>query len=318
MLKPNDLVKIKSISDIASTLDLNGCLDGLPFMPEMEEYSGKIFRVSLKVEKTCVDNPTMYMAEFKNNDVYFLEDLRCSGKFHDGCQRGCRIFWKETWLEKVNEKNIESPPKIRLSDDTKLKLKVKKDEEVYFCQSTELRNATIPLSTKEKILKLYRDVKIGTYNFFEALKLLILPLSRKFIKKIKDQHPRGELTKTPVEVLNLQPGEIVEVRSFEEILQTLDRKGKNKGLSFEPDMKIFCGKQFKVRNRLDKMILERNGKMIEVQNSVILEGVTCECFFAFGGCPRREFQYWREIWLKRVPINQEKTAINKYESFAEF
>ncbi len=100
-------------------------------------------------------------------------------------------------------------------------------------------------------------------------------------------------------------------------MQTLDIKGKNKGLSFEPDMKIFCGKQFKVRNRLDKMILERNGIMIEVQNSVILDGVTCECFFAFGGCPRREFQYWREIWLKRVPLNKEDTTTNKSESFAE-
>ncbi|WP_337873192.1 hypothetical protein [Ignavibacterium sp.] len=318
MLKLNDLVKVKSISEIASTLDFSGCLNGLPFMPEMAEYAGKIFRVSLKVEKTCVDNPTMYMAEFKKNDVYFLEDLRCSGKFHDGCQRGCRIFWKESWLEKVNDEIFESHQKTSLSDDINLKLKVKKDDEIYFCQSTELRNATKPLSAKEKIFKLFKDVKIGTYNFFEALKLLILPLSRKFIKKIKDQHPRGELTKTPVEVLNLQPGEIVEVRSIEEILQTLDKKGKNKGLSFEPDMKIFCGKQFKVRTRLDQMILERNGKMIEVQNSVILEGVTCECFFTFGGCPRREFQYWREIWLKRVPVNKEETTINKSKSFAEF
>ncbi|WP_337866663.1 hypothetical protein [Ignavibacterium sp.] len=318
MLKLNDLVKVKSISEIASTLDFSGCLNGLPFMPEMAEYAGKIFRVSLKVEKTCVDNPTMYMAEFKKNDVYFLEDLRCSGKFHDSCQRGCRIFWKESWLEKVNDEIFESHQKTSLSDDINLKLKVKKDEEIYFCQSTELRNATKPLSAKEKIFKLFKDVKIGTYNFFEALKLLILPLSRKFIKKIKDQHPRGELTKTPVEVLNLQPGEIVEVRSIEEILQTLDKKGKNKGLSFEPDMKIFCRKQFKVRTRLDQMILERNGKMIEVQNSVILEGVTCECFFTFGGCPRREFQYWREIWLKRVPVNKEETTINKSKSFAEF
>ncbi len=198
-----------SFDTIEETLDQNGCLDGLPFMPEMLQHCGKTFRISLKVEKTCVDTPTMYMAELRNNDVYFLDDLRCSGEFHDGCQRGCRIFWKESWLEKVDEEISEDHP---IYDSYFDKLKVKKSDEVYFCQSTELHNATIPLSTKEKIFKLFKDVKIGTYNFFEAFKLLILPLTRKFVKKIKDQHPKGTLTKTPQEVLNLRPGELVEVR----------------------------------------------------------------------------------------------------------
>lgn len=302
MFKPNTLVKVKSFGQITQTLDENGCVDGLPFMPEMIEYCGKSFRISLKVEKTCVDNPTMFMAEFRNNDVYFLEDLRCSGVCHDGCQRACRIFWKECWLEPANdihEKEI-SGSEINNFEELKKHLRTKLSDEIYFCQSTQLREATIPLTVKEKIHKLFIDVKIGTYNFFEALKLLFYPLVRKIIRRIKDQHPKGELTKTPEEVLNLQPGELVQVRSFEEIVKTLDKRGRNKGLTFEPDMKVFCGRQFKVRNRLEKMILERNGKMIEVKNSVILEGVTCECYFAFGGCPRKEFQYWREIWLKRI------------------
>lgn len=302
MLKQNQLVRVKSLSAILNSLDESGCIDGLPFMPEMIEHCGRKFRVSLKVEKTCVDNPTMHMAEFTNNDVYFLEDLRCSGKFHDGCQRGCRIFWKESWLEPVNENETDE---IIIDDsanppDFKNFLKTKTNDSTYFCQSTQLNAATIPLNPKEKIFKLFTDVKIGTYDLLKAVKLLIIPLLRKIIRKIKDQHPKGSLTVTPEEVLNLLPGETVEVRSFEEIVTTLDKKGKNKGLAFEPDMKMFCGKRFKVRNRLDRMILEKNGRMIEVRNSVILEGVTCECFFAFGGCPRKEFQYWREIWLKRV------------------
>ncbi|GMU95631.1 hypothetical protein [Ignavibacterium sp.] len=302
MLKPNQLVKVRPLNQILHTLDTEGCLDGLPFMPEMIEYCEKIFRIASKVEKTCVDNPTMYMAEFRNNDVYFLEDLRCSGLFHDGCQRACRIFWKESWLEPVSgiKSEITEDSSIHSDEMDKQKLRTRQTDEIYFCQSTWLRNATKPLSAKEKIFKLFTDVKIGTYNIIEALKLLLFPLLRKLVRKIRDQHPRGNLTKTPEEVLNLQPGEVVEVRSFDEIITTLDKRGKNKGLLFDPEMKIFCGKRFKVRNRLEKMILERNGKMIEVKNSVILEGVTCECYFAFGGCPRKEFQYWREIWLKRV------------------
>lgn len=302
MLKQKDLVRVKSLKQIINTLDVDGCLDGLPFMPEMVEYCGKTYRISFKVEKTCVDNPVMYMGEFKNNDVYFLEDLRCSGANHNGCNRACRIFWKESWLEPISNDDSKCISYDLSHNDeiVKNKLKTKKTDEIYFCQSTQLRYATRPLTSKEKVFKLIKDVKIGTYDLINATKLLLLPVLRKLIRKIKDQHPHGILTKTPEGILNLQPGEIVEVKPLDEIVATLDKNGKNKGLSFEPDMKTFCGKQFKVRNRLDKMILEKNGKMIDVRNSVILEGVTCECYFAFGGCPRKEFQFWREIWLKRV------------------
>uniref|UniRef100_A0A832D116 Uncharacterized protein n=1 Tax=Ignavibacterium album TaxID=591197 RepID=A0A832D116_9BACT len=300
MLKVNTKVRVKSPQEIFKTLDENGCKDNLPFMPEMLQYCGREFIISGKVEKTCVDNPTMYMAEFINNDVYFLSDLRCSGEFHDGCQRACRIFWKEDWLEVINNNFNETSNALIASNDLSGKLKVKKNDEVYFCQSTELRNATKPLSVKEKIQKLFQDYRNRNYSIIRLIKVVVFPLLRKFQKKIKDTEPKGQLTTTPTEVLNLQPGELVEIKSFDEIKQTLDVSGRNKGLLFDSDMIQFCGKRFKVRSRLDKMILERNGKMIEVKNTVILEGVTCQCFFAFGGCPRKEFQFWREVWLKRV------------------
>ncbi|WP_243668663.1 hypothetical protein [Methanoculleus chikugoensis] len=43
------------------------------------------------------------------------------------------------------------------------------------------------------------------------------------------------------EVLDLQPGEFVQVRSLEEIRSTLDENGKYKGLLFMPEMEDFCG-----------------------------------------------------------------------------
>lgn len=300
MLQVNTKIRIKSPQEIFKTLDENGCKDNLPFMPEMLQYCGKEFIISGKVEKTCVDNPTMYMAEFINNDVYFLDDLRCSGEFHDGCRRACRIFWKEDWLELIKENFSETSNDFIASNELSRKLKVKKNDDIYFCQSTELRNATRPLSIKEKIQKLFCDYRNKNYGLIYLIKAVILPLLRKVQKKIKDTEPKGNLTTTPTEILNLQPGELVEIKSFDQIKQTLDVGGRNKGLLFDSDMIQFCGKRFKVRNRLDKMILERNGKMIEVRNTVILDGVTCQCFFAFGGCPRREYQFWREIWLKRV------------------
>ena len=48
------------------------------------------------------------------------------------------------------------------------------------------------------------------------------------------------------------------------------------------------------------MILEPTGEMKQVHNTVILDGLNCLCWNVFGGCPRNDFMYWREIWLNRV------------------
>ncbi|MGQ9848380.1 MAG: hypothetical protein ACUVQP_12895, partial [Bacteroidales bacterium] len=172
MLKVNTKIRIKFPPEISKVLDENGCKDNLPFMPEMLQYCGKEFIISGKVEKTCVDNPTMYMAEFINNDVYFLDDLRCSGEFHDGCQRACKIFWKEDWLE-IKENFDETSNDLTASDELIKNLKVKKSDKVYFCQSTELRNATRPLSMKEKIKKLFCDYRNKNYSLIYIIKVLI-------------------------------------------------------------------------------------------------------------------------------------------------
>jgi hypothetical protein len=49
-------------------------------------------------------------------------------------------------------------------------------------------------------------------------------------------------------------------------------------------------------------------------NTVILEGVTCDSsIYAFGGCPRMDFLYWREIWLKRVKPSEKMERIQETE-----
>jgi hypothetical protein len=48
------------------------------------------------------------------------------------------------------------------------------------------------------------------------------------------------------EVLDLQPGELVRIRSLEEIRSTLDEAERYRGLYFMPEMEEFCGKKFRV------------------------------------------------------------------------
>ena len=98
--RAGDEVVVRAPEEILATLDANGALDRLPFMPEMMSHCGSRFRVARRLEKTCVEG---YWSQrrFPANDVVFLEELRCSGDQHDGCKRGCMVFWKEAWLRRV-------------------------------------------------------------------------------------------------------------------------------------------------------------------------------------------------------------------------
>ena len=101
------------------------------------------------------------------------------------------------------------------------------------------------------------------------------------------------------EVLNLKPGELVEVKSEREILATLDVDGKNQGLLWMRGMRSYCGKRYRVFKRVETILLESNGKLRKMRNTVLLEGVMCDGS-EFYGCDRSCFHYWREAWLRKV------------------
>lgn len=106
-------------------------------------------------------------------------------------------------------------------------------------------------------------------------------------------------------VLHLQPGEIVEVKSAEEIRRTLDASGKNRNLGFMPEMWDYCGRQLPVLKRVEKICLENQPRTVRrLENTVILEGAYCK---GSGiGCDRACFYFWRECWLKRASSIQAK------------
>jgi hypothetical protein len=102
------------------------------------------------------------------------------------------------------------------------------------------------------------------------------------------------------EILQLKPGEWVEVRSAKEIFATLDSDGKSRGLRFTPEMLKFCGKRVRVYKTLDKILLEATGELRKIKTpTVLLEGVFCDGK-AHGGCDRSCFCFWREAWLRKV------------------
>lgn len=311
-----DSVVVRSPEEILSTLDADGTLDGLPFMPEMLNMCGKSFRVERRAEQTCVDvaPPAQPHRRFAADDVVFLDGPRCDGGGHDGCKRGCKVFWKEAWLRPIS--SVETPtPAAGASDQLRSRLKTKSDETHYFCQSTQLCQATealpAPIRGLWRLPVAAREIRNGDRSLPEILKLLVLWSWQRLLRAVHgDQWLRGPHVRAPSVSLDLQPGEPVRVKSRAGLVATLDAHRSNRGLRICSEMTRCCGATAEVRDRFDRMIDERTGELREIRNTVTIQNVRgtvmatrdmeCLCAGELGDCPRGELMYWREIWLDRA------------------
>ena len=101
-------------------------------------------------------------------------------------------------------------------------------------------------------------------------------------------------------VLGLKVGDLVEVRSAEEILATLDERGELENLPFMPEMLAFCGQRLTVHKVAHKLCDTISGSgMRRMTNAVHLTGSRCDGS-AHGGCQTACSLYWKEQWLRRV------------------
>jgi hypothetical protein len=300
-LRRGDLVELKAPDEILETLDTEGASDRLPFMPEMLEFYGRRFRISRRALTLCFSGPGSSRG-FRTDDVVTLDDVRCSGAAHDGCQKGCMIFWREDWLRKVENTTVQSQGDLPGMDRLRARLKVSNGPKIFYCQASELSKATHPLSRWQRLRRYLSELRAGNFSALQMAQSFGIWLFWKVRRTVLGVYPRGSSESTPMEGLNLQPGEWVEVKSLPSIIETLNEKGYNRGLYFSPDMHLWCGRRCRVKGRLDKIIVDGTGQMRQLRNTVCLEGSTCGCSymgFAMGGCSRCELTYWREIWLRR-------------------
>jgi len=95
------------------------------------------------------------------------------------------------------------------------------------------------------------------------------------------------------------PGDIVTVRSEEEIRSHLDDWGGHKGCIFTPEMYERCGKRYRVLRRVEYFYDEVKQKMCKCKDIFLLEGAVCSGRRrAFSQpCDRNCFQFWHASWL---------------------
>ncbi|HTZ72396.1 MAG TPA: hypothetical protein VMB47_00615 [Candidatus Aquilonibacter sp.] len=321
-------MEVRSQEEILATLDSKGRLEQLPFMPEMLQYCGRRFRVFKRADKAC-DNIVGWSIRRMRNAVHL--DLRCDGAAHGGCEAGCLIFWKEAWLKRVENDVVSlapAPATGHAKPDCTLESLLAASrvssaegaEVVYACQATELRNFTSYMRWWDP-RQYVRDVRSGNLStglgdesrghraldILLAVMRLVRGLTITVFNRGREKHQQtlypfivGTLEKTPIERLDLQPGELVQVRSKEEIIATLDRQNRNRGLLFDCEMLPYCGNIYRVLRRVHHIVDEKTGKMMHMKYPcIVLEGVYCQSDF-HRLCPRAIYSYWREGWLKRA------------------
>ena len=334
-----DLVEVRSKEEILTSLDKQGCFEGMPFMPEMLQFCGKHFRVSAVAHKTC--DTIRGTGGRRLQRAVHLALIRCDGSAHGGCQADCSLFWKDMWLKPaVQNRTYAAPTKAsapqtfsdgctesQLLTSTRLASGAEQVEPRYSCQATKLYEATERLAVWD-VRQYVFDVVTRNHSVGRVLRVLWLALLRWFLSRVPFGYrvvkgfsdwmhlsltgrPSPSLSceigngePTPTGRLDLKPGEYVRIKSKKKIEQTLDETGRNRGLSFDPDeMVAYCDRVFNVRSSVSKIIDERTGKMLQMkQPCIILEGVVCNAEYARLrlNCPRAIRPYWRELWLERV------------------
>ncbi len=333
-LRVGDVVEVRSADEILATLDENGTLESLPFMPEMLRYCGQRLTVHKVAHKVC-DTMTRSGIRRMENAVH-LRGVRCDGAGHGGCQAACLIYWKHAWLRKVDGP-ADPAPAPRAGDSGRLlplltiasrRPPAEDGSELFRCQATELLRAApevLPLrdlrqftidvrSGNAGVFWTLRTVFVGLYNRAQSASLRKLPPRLRFRGGRLWGYLRGRAAKTPVVRTDLQPGDLVRVRSRAEIEQTLNAELLNRGMGFDNEMARFCGRTARVARRVDHIIDEPTGKMIYMRNPcIVLEGVVCEGAYN-ANCPRSITPYWREAWLEKIesdlpPVRAEERAV---------
>ncbi len=337
-LRVGDWVEVRSREEILKTLDGNGWLDGMPFMPEMFAFCGKRFQVYKSAHKTC---DTVFPVRGRRVDRTVHLDTRCDGSFHGGCQAGCMIFWKEAWLKPVTPSSGLKTKGPRGSVDPaghRSALGCSEADVIanaavpshgdttYVCQATRLPYASSDLEWWQPgqyledylsgNVSLWRIICGISYFLFYSLSNAGVGLGQP-IRWIFDHlhslwcgspFPRRNGTipvgqPTPVRTLHLQPGELVRIKPYSEILQTLNTQNRNRGLYFDAEEVPYCGGTYRVLRRVNRIVNERTGKIQEMKvPCIILDSVICEARYSECRmfCPRSIYSYWREAWLERV------------------
>lgn len=344
-LRSGDWAEVKSKEEILKTLDKKAQLDGMPFMPQMFQYCGQRFKVYKRAHKTCdTVFPVRGRRVLDSIHLDIRCNGEAFGGCQAACLIFWKEAWlkpiastdrmfvsiqRDKPGEGTCSADMTSCSEADVSAGTQAKDLNDSTEPRYICQATQLPYFTKQLSGWD-LRQYVEDYTSGNVTLSQILQGCIyasyynviesgIGLGR-FLRWLYDRfqslvggipYPRrsGTLSvnqPTPTCTLDLQPGELVKVKSYQAILETLNTESKNRGLYFDAEMVPYCGGMYRVNDRLLKFLDEKTGKLVTLKTpALILEGVSCQARYSPCRmfCPRSIYSWWREVWLERVSEN---------------
>jgi hypothetical protein len=311
-LRTGDVVEVASLAEIERTLDPNACHGGLPFMPEMARFCGQRFRVFRVVDKIYDYGRSKTMRRLE--DAVLLTGLRCDGGAHGGCQAACYLIWKTAWLKRVDSEPDQGAARsaaksLGTAVPAIVAAATQAGPNLYRCQYTQLAASSAPIPRRDlrpDLRPLLRG-NLSTRAFLLAIATRIFNAVQ--IKRGGIGFPHvaaGTLEKTPAVNLGLTTSQSVRVLDSEAISRTLDKTWRNRGLWFDRDMVKYCGGEYRVLARVERIIDDATGRMLQMKTpSIMLDEVdgTGE-FLRFNA--QHDYLFWRECWLETTAPHQQE------------
>jgi hypothetical protein len=127
------------------------------------------------------------------------------------------------------------------------------------------------------------------------------PISKEASQMVAENEP-GQKAKTQMSS-QFSRGQMVRIRSKDDIQATLNLWGELKGCAFMDEMHPYCGTTHQVIRVVERFVDERDYQVKKARGLYLLDGVLCEGTKTYGRCDRACFFFWREEWLEAVGDN---------------
>jgi hypothetical protein len=303
-----DLVEVRSWDEIRATLDEKGCLEELPFMPEMRAMCGQRACVFRGMHRLFDYRKTRTMRHM--NSAVLLVGAVCDGSGHGGCEAGCHTIWNAAWLQRVERSTaVRVLPRPASGESPSANVTIEGEQLAaaaasgrYTCQLTQLHAASRALGAGDA-LNFLRPLIAGNVTLSAFLVGWLTSLFNDIQHRRQGvgfpSFEKGATCPEPSAAESaLRPGCWVVVQPGAQIRATLNARLEHRGMGFEPDMLKHCGRAYCVQARIDRLIDIVSGEMRVMKTpAYLLRGVH------FSG-ERQAFNsqyeplFWRSVWLR--------------------
>lgn len=161
------------------------------------------------------------------------------------------------------------------------------------CQLTEIRQSLLPNSPLRKF-----------ENFLARSLRKIRDIGKRLHHSISGKSPAGGecSIRNDDQKIQFHRGDIVRVRSREQIKALLSGDDANRRCAFMHEMYQYCGRELQIMKFVESFFDEAKQRTCKCRETVILEDAVCsgkQRLYRMK-CDRNCYFFWRTDWLERV------------------